>query len=60
MSEAANLNKIADLEGRVIVLRGLLRRLEWPFEFNQCGICHDLIYDGHADDCELDKELGDE
>ena len=27
MSEVSNLNKIADLEGRVIVLRGLLRRL---------------------------------
>ena len=36
----------------------LLRRLEWPFDFNQCGICSESIYDGHADDCELAKELG--
>ena len=59
MSEVSNLNKIADLEGRVIVLRGLLRRLidhEGMIVFAapncSCGDCELVL--------EIKKELADD
>ena len=72
MSEIANLNKIADLEGRVIMLRGLLMQVEKKMVF--CLLCDGRLDNfgerdtlkalgyivGHADDCELAEEFGDD
>ena len=45
-------------------LRGLLRRYEWAGDNQGVPVCPECggqrDYEGHADDCELDKELRDE
>ena len=52
MSEVSNLNKIADLEGRVIVLRGLLRRL-----IDHEGMIVFAAPNCSCEDCELVLEI---
>ena len=55
--------KWEDARNKVVVLRGLLRRIEADEEY--CPICERNLYAdlrdkslmGHADDCELAEEL---
>lgn len=60
----------SDIEATAQRLRGLLREMEWvdfgpdavfpePKIWKQCLICEQWIEYGHADDCELAKELKD-
>ena len=53
MSEIANLNKIADLEGKVIVLRGLLGQVAKLVDL----VAHEL---GECEDCDLMREVMEE
>ncbi len=58
MSEVANLNKIADLEGRVIVLRGLLKEIKEMLGY--CPFCWANFKEPCGSGCKMGKELGDD
>ena len=47
--------EIDDLKGRIIVLRGWLKIAMQDVDY--CPECLEYEADGHADDCELAKEL---